>query len=180
MITVFSGTNRSNNRTKIIADFIYQYLKEQANEEVRFFSLEDLPTDFVHAAMYSADEQSPAIKAIQDEFLIPANKFYFVVPEYNGGIPGILKLFLDACSIREYAASFQGGKKAALVGVSAGRSGCLRGMEYMTGFLSYLQIAVMPNRLPVSTIEKLLENDALTDEATQKVLRQQADQFLTF
>ncbi len=180
MITVFSGTNRKNNRSHLVAQTIYELLKKHSKEEVLFFSLEDLPHDFVNNAMYSTDGQSDALAAIQDKYLIPATKLYFVVPEYNGGIPGILKLFIDACSIREYAASFHGGKKAALVGVAAGRSGGLRGLEYMTGFLNYLQINVLPNKLPVSTIEKLLENDKLTDEGTLKALEQQVQQFVAF
>lgn len=180
MITIFSGTNRKNSRSKIIADYIYQTIKEQSQEEVRLFSMEDLPLDFVHTAMYSEAGQFQALAAIQDEFLIPANKFYFVVPEYNGGIPGVLKLFIDACSVRQYAASFHGGKKAALVGISAGRSGNLRGLEYMTGFLNYLKVAVLPNKLPISVIENLLTEDQLSDKATQEVLQEQIAEFLTF
>lgn len=180
MITIFSGTNRKNNRSKIVATKIYDFLKANTDEEVLFFSLEDLPTDFAHQDMYSPAGQSKALAAIQDKYLIPATKLYFVVPEYNGGIPGILKLFLDACSIREYAASFHGGKKAALVGVAAGRSGGLRGLEYMTGFLNYLKINVLPNKLPVSTIEHLLTDDQLTDEGTLKALEAQVKEFLDF
>lgn len=180
MITVFSGTNRKNNRSHLVAQKLYEFLKEHSDEEVLYFSLEDLPTDFVHQAMYSPDGQSAALAAIQDKYLIPATKLYFVVPEYNGGIPGILKLFIDACSIREYAGSFHGGKKAALVGIAAGRSGGLRGLEYMTGFLHYLKINILPNKLPISTIEKLLTENQLTDEGTLKALEQQVQEFVAF
>ncbi|WMX13555.1 NAD(P)H-dependent oxidoreductase [Aureispira sp. CCB-E] len=180
MITVFSGTNRKNSRTQLIASYIYEQLKAQTEEEVQLFCLEDLPHDFLHADMYSEAGQSKALASIQDQYLVPANKFYFVVPEYNGGIPGALKLFIDACSVRKYVDSFHGGKKAALVGVSAGRSGGLRGLEYMTGFLNYLKITVLPNRLPISLIEMLLTDDALTDEGTQKALQQQITEFLEF
>jgi NAD(P)H-dependent FMN reductase len=180
MITVFSGTNRKNNRSHLVARKIYDFLKANTQEEVLFFSMEDLPTDFVNSAMYSPEGQSDALAAIQDKYLVPANKFYFVAPEYNGGIPGILKLFIDACSIREYKASFHGGKKAALVGVAAGRSGGLRGLEYMTGFLNYLQINVFPNKLPISSIERLLTDNELTDQATLDVLEQHTKQFIEF
>jgi NAD(P)H-dependent FMN reductase len=180
MITVFSGTNRKNSRSQLIATYIYEQLKAQTEEEVQLFNLEDLPQDFLHADMYSEDGQSKDLAAIQDKYVVPANKFYFVVPEYNGGIPGALKSFIDACSIRKYADSFHGGKKAALVGLSAGRSGGLRGLEYMTGFLNYLKINVLPNRLPVSLIETLLTDDVLTDEEAQKALQQQITEFLAF
>lgn len=180
MITVFSSSNRKDNRTRLVANKVYDFLKEHSKEEVLFFSLEDLPNDFIHQDMYSSDGQSEALAAIQDQYLIPATKLYFVVPEYNGGIPGILKLFIDACSVREYAASFHGNKKAALIGVSAGRSGGLRGLEYMTGFLHYLKINVLPNKLPISSIETLLTDNQLTNQGTLKALEQQVQEFLAF
>jgi NAD(P)H-dependent FMN reductase len=180
MITVFSGTNRKNSRTRLVAEYIYGLLVEQAEEEVQFFSLEDLPNDMISVDMYSPEGQSKALAAIQDEYMIPTTKFYFVVPEYNGGIPGIFKLFLDACSIRDYAGNFKGGKKAALTGVASGRSGAARGMEYMTGFLNYLTIQVLPNKLPVSQIEALLENNELTNEQAKKAIQAQVSQFLEF
>jgi NAD(P)H-dependent FMN reductase len=130
--------------------------------------------------MYNPERQSTALAAIQDKYLIPATKLYIVVPEYNGDIPGIFKLFIDACSIREYAASFHGGKKAALVGVAAGRAGGLRGLESMTGFLNYLKINVLPHKLPISSIGTLLTDDQLTDEDTIKVLTEQVQEFMAF
>ncbi|CAA6823225.1 MAG: NADPH-dependent FMN reductase [uncultured Aureispira sp.] len=180
MITVFSGTNRKNSRTHLIASYIYTQLNLQTEEEVQLFNLEDLPQNFLQADMYSEEGQCKDLAAIQDQYVLPANKFYFVVPEYNGGIPGALKAFIDACSVRKYADSFHGGKKAALVGISAGRSGGLRGLEYMTGFLNYLTINVLPNRLPLSLIETLLTEHVLTDEAAKKALQQQITEFLAF
>lgn len=180
MITVFAGTNRKNSRTRLVAEYIYGLLVEQADEEVQFFSLEDLPNDMLHADMYSPEGQSKDLAAIQDEYMIPTTKFYFVVPEYNGGIPGVFKAFLDACSIREYAGTFKGNKKAALTGVSSGRAGAARGMEYMTGFLNYLTIQVLPNKLPVSQIETLVEGNEITDEGAKAAIQAQVSQFLEF
>ena len=130
--------------------------------------------------MYTEEGQSKALAEIQDTYLTPASKFLFVVPEYNGGIPGALKLFLDACSIRNYKENFHGGKKAGLIGLSAGRSGNIRGMEYMTGFLNYLQIQVMPNKLPISSVESLLTDNVLTDEGTKYAIDTFVGQFIKF
>jgi NAD(P)H-dependent FMN reductase len=49
-------------------------------------------------------------------------------------VPGSLKLFIDACSVREYKQNFKG-KKAALVGIASGRAGNLRGMDHLTGVM---------------------------------------------
>lgn len=180
MITVIVGTNRKNSRSTIVAQYIYQQLQELTDEPVELLNLEDLPTGIISADMYSADQQPAAITKLQDRYLIPANKWYIVAPEYNGGIPGIFKFFLDACSIREYKATFHGGKKAALVGVASGRSGGLRGLEYMTGFLNYLKINVYPNKLPISSVENLITNEQLTDPDTQNVLQEHVKEFIAF
>ena len=73
------------------------------------------------------------------------------MPEYNGGYPGILKLFLDSVSPKEWT-----NKKVCLVGVSSGRAGNLRGMEDLTGILNYLKLHVYYTKLPISTVDKVL------------------------
>jgi chromate reductase, NAD(P)H dehydrogenase (quinone) len=104
----------------------------------------------------------------------------YIVPEYNGGFPGVLKLFLDACSVREYKKTFKG-KKAALVGIATGRAGNLRGLEHLTGILNHVGTVVLPNRLPISSIEKLMDDDGIIrDPATLKVIEKQMDEFLLF
>ena len=86
--------------------------------------------------------------------MLAADKFWFVFPEYNGGIPGMLKLFLDAISVRAYKATFHG-KKACLTGISTGRAGNLRGLDQLTNILNYLQVIVHPNKVPISSISRL-------------------------
>lgn len=180
MITIITGTNRKNSKSKQIATHVYGLLVEKSNEEVQFLALEDLPADFIQPDMYESSNQHPDIRQLQETYMIPAQKFIFVVPEYNGGIPGILKVFIDACSIYQYKETFHGDKKAGIIGVSSGRSGTLRGMDYMTGFLNYLKIHVMPNRLPISLIDEILPDDELTHEKTTELLDQFTDQFLAF
>lgn len=181
MITVFSGTNRKNSRTRQIAEYAYKLLQDYSPEVVKFFSLEDLPLDLIHQEMYEGAQQAQSLAAIQDEFLIPASKFYFVTPEYNGSYPGILKFFLDACSVREYNASFHGNKKAALLGLAAGRAGNLRGMDQLTGVLNYLKINVMPLQQPLSSIEGLMDDKGnIIDENTQKLILNHIKEFIAF
>jgi len=179
MITIFSSTNRSDSNTEIVARYYHQVFLQKASEEVRFYNLTDLPLDLFHADMYEAGGQSKALAEIQDEFLIPADKFFFVIPEYNGGIPGVLKLMIDAFSIREYKPSFKG-KKAGLAGVASGRAGNLRGLDQFTHILSHVGTYVMPDKLPISSIEHLLTNNQLTDEGTKKAIEAHTEAFLNF
>lgn len=180
MITVISATNRPNSNTRRVATLAHQYFHDLGATDTQFLSLEDIPTDFYHAAMYDAAHQSPALGTLQDKFLVPANKFYFVIPEYNGGYPGVLKMFWDACSIRQYQATFHGGKKAGLLGVADGRAGNLRGLEHFAGVLNYLKITVMPNLQPLSQISKTYDSNGVFDAATSDVVKAHVKQFLDF
>jgi NAD(P)H-dependent FMN reductase len=178
MITVIAGTNRTGSRTKIVASFIYEFLKETSREEVNFLSLEDLPGDAFGNGIYSAEGQSKALGQIQNEILIPAGKWCIVIPEYNGGIPGIFKYFIDAISMRELKSTFSH-KKICLTGVAAGRAGNLRGLDYMTVSFNYLKSFVYHNRLPISQINKQIEEEELI-ESTKELIKNQIKGFLEF
>jgi chromate reductase len=181
MVTVISSSNRSQGKGLIFAKHFHNLMNDRlGGDEVRFLSLELLPTDMNNPGMYKEGGQHPAVGAIQDTYLLPAEKWLFVVPEYNGSFPGILKFFLDACSVRKYAETFKG-KKVALVGVGSGRGGNIRGMEHLTGILNYLGMNVMPHKLPISGISNLMdENDAITDAETLKTMAEFVDSFLQF
>ena len=112
--------------------------------------------------------------------MLPAQKFIFISPEYNGSFPGVLKLFLDACSVREYKATFKG-KKAALVGIATGRAGNLRGMDHLTGILNHLGIIVLPNKVPISKIDQLYgESGDIADAVTLRLIERHVEEFLAF
>ncbi len=179
MITVISGTNRNLNQSFVLAEHVRQILQHAGQPDVGFLDMRVLESPLLIKGDYATDDQSPQVRSLQDELILPAEKFYFVVPEYNGSFPGILKFFLDACSVREMKASFAG-KKAAILGVSSGRAGNLRGMDHLTGILNYLDVTVMPNRLPVSQVSSLIEDEELEDRSTREVVRAHVLDFLQF
>lgn len=150
----------------------------QTDEKIRLLSLEEMTHDWFHAAMY--DEPSQSLIQIQDEYILPAEKFFFVLSEYNGSLPGSLKLFLDALSVREIEATFKN-KKAAMAGVASGRAGNLRGMDHLTTVLHHLGTIVMPTQIPISSIHGLLDNNMeIIDVATIAVMEKQVEEFLLF
>ena len=180
MITVISGTNRKNSLCKTFAQKFAEIFRAQTREEVQLLLLEEIPHDWLHPEMYKESGQSPSIASLQDQYLLPANKFVFVMPEYNGSYPGILKLFLDACSVRAYKPTFKG-KKAALIGVSTGRAGNLRGIDHLTGVLMHVGTAVMPAILPLSRIKELLDAEGqVADPVTIKDMENFAEAFANF
>ncbi len=169
MILIINGTNRPNNKTKIISEYCQNYLSNALNEEVRYINLEQITADIISHQMYSADGQALFLNSIQDELIIPIDRWIVISPEYNGSFPGILKLFFDALSVRKYKETFAG-KKVGLIGTSSGRAGNLRGMEHLTSLLNYLKVTVFHNKLPLSSIGEVINTEGLINESNKMAL----------
>ena len=101
--------------------------------------------------------------------MIPANHFLIVSPEYNGSIPGYLKLFIDAISVHRLKECFAG-KRAALVGVASGRAGNLRGNDHLSSILHHIGCNVVPGALPISKIGSVMNDEGQLDEGTSNAL----------
>ena len=166
MITIISGTNRHGSNTgKVAAQYLQ--LLQQKGVEAKFVSLEGL----------DVSGRNPAIEQLENEVLIPSDKFIFISPEYNGSIPGVLKSLIDHTDIKKV----WWGKKALLTGVSTGRAGNLRGMEHLTGILHYVKMHVHPNKLPISVVDKLLNGTHLiSDAGTLHAIDEQLEEFLAY
>lgn len=176
MITIISGTNRLGNKSMQLAQW-YQHTLQRLGESAKLFNLEELPDDFLLASRYAEYDRSPAFLAIQEEYFFPADKFIFIMPEYNGSIPGILKLVIDSCEVEQ--AFYH--KKACLTGLSSGRAGNLRGMDHLTNILNYLKIQVYHNKLPVSRIFTEMDKEGqLLHASTQQNIEEQLTGFLSF
>ena len=173
MITIIAGTNRTSSNTLKIAKY---YQKELAKKglETSLLDLQDLPDNIISSDLYG--KRSEAFQNIQD-LVTQTTKFLFVIPEYNGSFPGVLKTFIDACAFPE---SFYD-KKACLVGISSGKYGNIRGIEHFNGVCAYLHLNVMPLRLHISNIKtELDENDQLFKDDTLKFVGQQLDKFINY
>jgi NAD(P)H-dependent FMN reductase len=180
MITVVSASNRLDNFTRPFAEFYHACLEQLSSEPVGFLALDEISENFIDTTMYGATEQAPVVVRLQDELILPAQKLVFVIPEYNGSYPGVLKAFFDAVSVREYQASFKG-KKAALIGTSTGRAGNLRGLDHFGDVLNHVGMVLLPNKLPISSIKHLLAKDGqIADQPTRDVLAAHARSFLAF
>src|SRR5690606_20019 len=139
MNLIISGTNRERSNSSKIAKY-YQQELQRNGESWELLSLADLQSDSTVTDSYRrrSAEYEP-IQAVNSA----ARKFVFSIPEYNGSFPGILKVFIDACS---FPASFFH-KKAALVGVSTGKYGNIRGVDHFTGVCNYMRMHVLPLKI---------------------------------
>ena len=180
MITIISGTDRHDGLTGLLAQHYAEVMQSKTAEIVKVFSLENLPQDLYGKHMYDKTTLSPAFQDIENTFLIEADKLFFVIPEYNGSFPGILKLFIDACSIRSKMAIFKG-KKVGLVGIATGRAGNIRGLEHFASVMMFMGVTVLPNLLPISGFNKLITDDKkIHDDMTLKAIEKQIEEFLKF
>lgn len=170
-ITIISATNRPGSNTEKVARHYASVLKDNT-AGVLFLSLDQLPPSIIQDTY---GERSVATSQLIATYIEPASAFIFVLPEYNGSFPGVLKVLLDAVHPIYWA-----DKDACLVGVSTGRAGNLRGMEHLTNILHYLKMHVYHNKLPISKVDTLFSGDTLHDEETRRVIREQVEGFLKF
>ena len=173
MITIVASTNRVNSNTLKVAKY-YQNQLNKKGLQTSLFDLQELPRDFIANDLYQ--DKSEAFLKIQD-LMTKTTKFLFIIPEYNGSFPGVLKTFIDACAFPQ---SFYD-KKACLVGISSGKYGNIRGIEHFNGVCAYLHLNVMPLRLHIANVKnELNEHDELFMEDTLKFTNQQMDKFVAY
>ncbi len=173
MTTLLSATNRHHSMTRKVTEKYAELLKDKGIEH-RVMNLENIPVQLINEAFYKKGEND--MKKYAHEIFQASDRFIIISPEYNGSIPGILKLLIDSCNPDIFK-----GKKFALVGVSSGRAGNLRGMDHLTDILHYLNAEVYSVKQPISQIFNLLnEEKELIDQTTIQVLTKQLDGFMKF
>lgn len=173
MVTIIASTNRPNSSTLKLSQYYQKKLREKGLD-AHLLSLMELPPAIISTDMYG--KRSPEFQPIQD-IITATEKFLFVIPEYNGSFPGVLKAFIDCC---DFPGSFYE-KKAALVGLSSGKYGNIRGIDHFTGVCGYVHLHVMPLRIHISCIRQELDTDGnLFLPDTLKFTDEQMDKFIAF
>jgi chromate reductase len=180
MVTIIQATNRPDSNTEFVSRQIGDILMRLGHTTIRYVSMAHLPADLMSNAVYDLDSLPEALVRLQDESLIPAAKFIWILPEYNGSFPGVLKFFIDVLSVRKMNETFRG-KKSMLIGVATGRSGNIRGIDHFTSILMHLRSVVFPRVLPISRISELMDDQGiLNHEPTLRVLEAHIIEFLEF
>lgn len=174
MISLISGTYRKDNLTLKYSN-IYRQLLEDKNQDVRLLDLGSLSVSFLYENSIFGTASSDVDNLLKT-YIVEPEKIVFISPEYNGSFPGILKAFIDICDPKMFY-----GKKAALTGIATGRAGNLRGMDHLTNILNYLEVHVLPFKVPVSRAHLMIDTEGkITDEGTLKALEKQIDKLIAF
>ncbi|MBW3468874.1 NADPH-dependent FMN reductase [Arthrospiribacter ruber] len=174
MIKIIVGTNRKNSLSHKLA-LIYQNSLKNLNTDAEILDLKDLPHDFLFSALYENNGKNPGFNDFHNK-VKEGSKFVFIVPEYNGSFPGILKAFIDGMT---YPNAFRN-KKCALVGLSSGIGGGGIALSHLTDIFHYLGMHVLAFKPKLAKIEDSLSDNLLTNRLYMELLQTQAEMLIDF
>jgi chromate reductase, NAD(P)H dehydrogenase (quinone) len=171
-VHILSSTDRPNSNALKVAEYAEGILSGYA--ETKLYSLCDFPLQEVVGGKYGKTPE--AVQSYNSDFL-DADGFLFVIPEYNGGFPGILKLFYDYLPFPE---SFEKAP-VSLIGEAAGAFGALRAVEQFEQLLKYRKAYIFPERMFIQRVNKQFdEEEGLSSEKLQEALEKQLCEFPEF
>lgn len=173
MMTLLVGTNRPGNNTLRVCKHIEEIYAE-LKVPLKVLDLAYLPEEIFQRAAYG--EKPVAFRPFADAIL-HSSGLIIVSPEYNGGIPGVLKYFIDMLKFPE---SFHH-RPVCFVGLARGMWGALRPVEQLQAIFGYRNAFMYPERVFLPKIEELL-NDAgrIRDPEVLARLHAQAAGFVDF
>lgn len=169
--SIISGTNRPDSNTLRVARFV-ESLFRQTGIEVELVNLENLPAE---AFLPSAYEAKPDSLLAFFEPVLEADGLIFIIPEYNGSFPGVLKYYIDMLPFPRGMA----GKPVTFVGLAAGEWGGMRPVEQMQQIAIYRKALVYPRSTYIRDVEDRIQGEVL-DAETQSRLRDQGEGFIAF
>ncbi len=173
-ITVISGTNRMGSRSLLVARRLVERYQRIEGVEVGLLDLQELPPELASPSAYA---QKPAGFQRFADTILASDGLHVVAPEYNGGMPGILKLFIDHLPFPQ---SFEH-RPVAFVGVAAGRFGALRPIEQLQGVFGYRDAHIFPPRVFVAgAAQSLDETGEPVDDFVRGLVDAQVTGFVDF
>ena len=127
------------------------------------------------------DQNPPAAVTTLREAVRSADALLIATPEYNHGVPGVLKNTIDWLS-RPPRGSALNGKPVALMGASPGVTGTARSQSQLRQAFVFTNSYAMPQPevLVGRAHEKFDAEGRLTDEVTRKFIGQFLDQFVVW
>jgi chromate reductase len=130
--------------------------------------------DLLGIPLYNADVEAREVPRAVEELraaVLAADGLLIATPEYNHGVPGVLKNAIDWLS-RPPRASSLNGKPAAIMGATPGMGGTARGQTQLRQAFVFTNTYAMtqPEVLVAKANDKFDASGALTDEPTRAFL----------
>jgi len=151
MLTLIIGTNRPGSNSRKVAgevEGIYRGL----GVPLQIVDLARLPAETFAPQAYAEKPRDfqPFAQAV-----LEADGLIVITPEYNGGVPGVLKYFIDMLKFPE---SFDR-RPVCFIGISAGAFGALRPVEQLQQIFGYRNAYLYPVRVFLPGISELLNTE---------------------
>ena len=173
MITLIVGTNRPGSNSRKVAAHVEEIYAE-LKVPLHVLDLAHLPPEIFSPTSYA--EKPRAFQPFAEAVLNSAG-LHVVSPEYNGGIPGVLKYFIDMLKFPESLIN----RPVCFVGVAAGMWGALRPVEQLQAIFGYRYAFIYPERVFLPAINDLLDaRGRLKDAELLGRLKTQANGFVDF
>jgi len=173
MITLIVGTNRPGSNSRKVAAHVEEIYAE-LKVPLHVLDLAHLPPEIFSPTSYA--EKPRAFQPFAEAVLNSAG-LHVVSPEYNGGIPGVLKYFIDMLKFPESLIN----RPVCFVGVAAGMWGARRPVEQLQAIFGYRYAFIYPERVFLPAINDLLDaRGRLKDAELLGRLKTQANGFVEF
>jgi len=102
------------------------------------------PLEIGDLPLYNQDDDSnqhPNVRRIKSQ-IAASQGVFFITPEYNRSVPGVLKNAIDHAS-RPYGQSAWEGKPAGVIGISVGAAGTSMAQQHLRNMLAYLDVPTL-------------------------------------
>lgn len=143
-IPIILGTGRKGRASERVAHYVLEHAKNYGFQT----KLLDV-RDFVYPTTVAPEEKERAARWQQE--VAAADGFIVVVPEYNHGFPGELKMVLDQ------AYSEYGRKVVGMCGVSSGGIGGARVVELLIPVFVGIEMVISKRAVYFSNVEELFD-----------------------
>lgn len=172
-LKIISGTDRPNSNALRVSKYVQErYSEEGISADI--IDLQDFPLDQVVGGKYG--EELPAV----DDFVqqaVTADGLVVVCPEYNGGYPGILKLFIDYLPFPNSLDK----KPISLIGEANGAFGAMRAVEQLQQVFGYRNAHIYPERVFISRVsDNFDDEEGIKDQFQHQLLQDQINGFPDF
>ena len=169
---IITSTNRKNSLTFSVSKIVKKIYKE-LGEELEILDLQEVPFKDIVEDPYP-QPHPPSLKPYLDK-VVKAEGLILICPEYNGGIPGLIKHFIDHWI---YPDSFTY-KPICFIGLG-GKFGALTPITHLQSIFLYRYSFVFPIRVFIQNVSQILNEGQIIDENINNLLFKQAENFIKF
>ncbi|MES2409629.1 MAG: NAD(P)H-dependent oxidoreductase [Patescibacteria group bacterium] len=173
MIEIIIGTSRPGAYSRKVGMMVFEMYKT-LGIEAEIIDLKDIPLE-----AFSGDSINARPLPIQGfaDRILKADGVHFVTPEYNGGVPGVLKFFIDLLPFPE---AFRN-RCFSITSVSAGMWAGIRASGHLEDIITYKEGYIFNQKVMLGSIASLFdEKDNFTGDKEKVRLEKQIKGFGEF